>query len=288
MRKMVFLHYKDRSNLRSKILCVFTFILIDTAILQTGFSQPFPITQSVPRNLDQLKPPSVKFTQGPVIPGLRQKAVPQGITYANDLQKIIISHYFDNAPSCLTVLNRSTGKMRSCVKLKEESGKLHRGHVGGITVQKDSLFVASDGDVLQYQLSPLLSSNPPVSLPLIANRKCETEASFCTATNEMLFVGEFAYGKKYPTKASHHIKDRKGIQKYAWVCGYDSTTPLGPPKCVLSIRQRVQGMCVTHDRIYLSVSYGRRNRSKIVFYNNPIEKVAHAKVKIQNGNSVPL
>ncbi len=270
------------------IILIAAFALLSSVIPQNVYSQQPLLTQSVPRKTGQLKLPSVKFTPGPVIPGLKQHAVPQGIACVNDPQRIIISHYFENAPSCLTVLNSSTGKIVSQTTLKEVSGKLHRGHAGGIAVVKNSLFVASDGYLLQYQLKPILAPNPPKSLSAVNRKKCETTAAFCTATNRMLFVGDFAYGKDYPTEASHHIRDRKGVQKYAWVCGYDTADPFGTPKCILSIRQRVQGMCVYDDRIFLSVSYGRRNRSKIVVYRNPIGNAPHSNVIIENGISVPL
>jgi len=50
-----------------------------------------PFTQASPRPYGMLKPPSVPFDQGPVIPGLRQDAVPQGITYAPEQDRIILS-----------------------------------------------------------------------------------------------------------------------------------------------------------------------------------------------------
>jgi len=246
------------------------------------------LTQSKPRNSGKLEPLSVASFPGPVIPGLRQKAIPQGIAYARASKRIIISHYSDHAPSCLSVLDSVTGRLVSSATLQEPSGNLHHGHVGGVAVLEDALFVASDGHVLQYELAPLVKGNPPARVAATAARKCETNASFCAATNDLLLVGEFAYGKDYPTRSSHHSKDRKGVRKYAWVCGYDSADPLGAPKCVLSVRQRVQGMCVSGDRVFLSVSYGRRNRSTIVVYRNPIGEPAHKTVKLQRGDEVPL
>lgn len=279
---------RESTSPRSIVVLVCALVLASIVIRQKVFGQQPPLSQSDPRSLRQLKPPSAKFSLGPVIPGLRQKAVPQGIAYENENQRIIISHYFDNGPSCLSVLNRSTGKMVSSVTLKEASGELHRGHVGGTAVVKDALLIASDGYVLQYELGPILSRNPPASIAAVAKWKCETTASFCTATKDRLFVGEFAYGKDYPTDIAHHLKDRKGVRKYAWVCGYDATHPSGPPSCVLSVRQRVQGMCVTDDRIFLSISYGRRNRSAIVIYRNPLQYASHSTVKVRSGERVPL
>jgi hypothetical protein len=71
----------------------------------------------------------------------------------------------------------------------------------------------------------------------VAMRKCETKASFCSASPKFLWVGEFALGMKYPTTAPHHMKDRMEIRKLAWGCGYDRNNLMGAPTCVLAVRQ---------------------------------------------------
>jgi hypothetical protein len=245
------------------------------------------LTQEKPRPFDRSNLASVNFQIGPVIPGLRQGAVPQGITYDAASSRILISNYFEKRPSSVSILDGQSGRLVSTVTLKDSSGTPHEGHAGGIAVAGKSLFVASDGRVLQYELPPFARNSPPASLIAKEIHECETEASFCTATDELLLVGEFAYGRDYPTDSSHHLKDRKGVRKYAWVCGYRLAESLGKPHCVLSVRQRVQGMCVWKNRVFLSVSYGRRNRSRIVVYRNPIGEPAHRQVKVK-GETVPL
>lgn len=255
---------------------------------------PDTIVQGVPRSLKILKEVWQKFYIGPVIPGLQQNAIPQGMTYSDDHDLIIISHYFGHgqAPSFLSVLDNSTGKLLSSIALKESSKALHRGHVGGIAVLKDSLWVASDGQLFQYELGTVVSDTPSAAVLPVARRKCETKASFCTATENTLFVGEFAkytfLKEEYPTDPSHHVQDRKAVKKYAWICAYDAQDILGNPKFVLSVRQKVQGMHVTNDRIYMSISYGRKNPSKVVAYENPIGEEKHATATLSNGETVPL
>ena len=264
---------------------LFLVVLLTSGV---AFAQSPLMTQATPRGFRQLKPPSVKFDFGPVIPGLRQNAVPQGIAYTREQNKVIISHYLENTPSCLSVLDQSNGRMFASVLLKEAADKFHHGHVGGIAVLKDSLWVASDGSLLQYELAPLVSCQPPAAAVPVSKRSCETKAMFCTATDDKLFVGEFAYGRKFPTDPAHHVTDRKGVRKYAWVCGYSADDLFGKPRCVLSVRQRVQGMCVTADRVFLSLSYGRRNRSTIVVYRNPLREAAHSTATLRDGTKVPL
>ena len=262
--------------------------LIAVVFLSCGdCAEQTQLTQEKPRRFNSADLASVKTQIGPVIPGLHQGAVPQGLTYDSSSRRVLISHYFEKLPSCVSILDGQSGRLVSTVALNEPSGKPHNGHAGGIAVAEKSLFVASDGRVLQYELSPFLYDSPPVSLAAKGTRQCETEASFCSATSDLLLVGEFAYGSDYPTDVSHHLKDRQGVRKYAWVCGYRLTDPLGKPQCVLSVRQRVQGMCVWKNRVFLSVSYGRRNRSRIVVYRNPIGEPAHRNVKLR-GKTVPL
>lgn len=223
-----------------------------------------------------------------MIPGLRQGAVPQGLAFAPKQNRLLISHYLTDVPSCISVIDASTGKMTHGVSLKEVDGSPHRGHVGGIAVLNDSLLVASDGRILRFSLADVLRREATRDVRPAAARKCETRADFCTADGDLLLVGEFAYGRKYPTDASHHLTDRAGVRKYAWVCGYAADDPLGRPKCLLSVRQKVQGMCVWDDLVFLSVSYGRANRSRIVVYRNPIGGPAHQTVKTRGGDAVPL
>ena len=242
-------------------------------------------TQDKPRAFNA-KLASVPSTPGPVVPGLRQGAIPQGLAWDSGSKRMLISHYRERGPACISILE--SGKLVSAVTLNEKSGRTHEGHAGGLAVAGDSVFVASDGHVLQFDLNSFSKKQPPESVAPERVRKCETNADFCTATDKLLLVGEFAYRDKYPTRPSHHLKDRKGVRKYAWVCGYDLNDSSGPPTCVLSVRQKVQGMSVSGDLVFLSVSYGRRNRSLIVVYRNPIGQPAHRTVKLQGGRTVPL
>lgn len=271
---------------RRRLFCGIALVIFVWAPVVAG--REMPVSQAAPRNYEKLKPPSVPFIPGPVIPGLRQNAVPQGIAFSAKRNRLLISHYFDDAASCVSVLDYDSGKLRSVVSLADPSGRPLRGHVGGIAVISKSLFAASGGYIYQYRIGGFLKPDPGSLAKPVAARKCETKASFCTATKDMLFVGEFSYGKKYPTHPSHHLRDRKGTRRTAWVCGYERADLMGKPKCVLSIRQKVQGMCISGNRVFLSASYGRGNRSRIYVYKNPIGGAAHKTVSLSGGGKVPL
>lgn len=231
---------------------------------------------------------SLSTVAGPVIPGLQRGFVPQGLAYDPSRKLIFISHYAARDPSVVSIINSVTGKIVDSVALLDTNGEPDRGHVGGLAVVDDFLMVTSDDRLLQFELSDLTSKNRADSVTAIAMQECETKASFCSVSPKFLWVGEFALGIKFRTKATHHLKDRKGVRKLAWIGGYERSKPMGNPKCVLSVRQKVQGMCVHGDRVYLSVSYGRTNRSLIVAYRNPIGKKPHKMVALENGDEVPL
>lgn len=266
----------------------FSLVVLATSLSALG--QATTLIQAKPREIGNLKPPAVGFEKGPVIPGLRDGAIPQGIAYAAERKKLIVSHYFDDGtkPSCLSVLNKRGGKLVATITLKDNLGKPHMGHAGGIAVMDDSLFVASDGQVMRYKLDAIISDNPPEAVLPVASSRSETKASFCSATEKFLFVGEFAYQQKFITDRSHHLNVRDGETQRAWVCGYSINDPFGDPELVLSIPDRVQGMCVTDKYIFLSVSYGRMNRSEILIYRNPIDEKAHMLATVRSGKKVPL
>lgn len=273
-----------------RMLCL---LVLPAFLFANGVSaedQPAPnLTQAEPRELGDLKPPSVLFELGPVVPGLRDGWIPQGLAYAATQDKLFISHYGKDRPSVVSVIDRDSGKITAAVALKESAEKFHTGHVGGVAVLDDWICVASEGKIFRYQLGPLLKENdPPGFVTPVATRKCETKASFCTATDEHLLVGEYGYGLLFTTDRLHHVTDRKGVKKRAWVCGYAKGDLQGKPRFVISVRQRVQGMCVAGERVFLSLSYGRSNRSTIVEYRNPIGEKAHSKAKLSDGSEVPL
>ncbi|UUZ85308.1 hypothetical protein LJK88_18130 [Paenibacillus sp. P26] len=56
--------------------------------------------------------------EGPVVPDLKQNAVPQGMAYLAERSWILLSHYReDGKPSLLTVVDASTGKMVKALEL---------------------------------------------------------------------------------------------------------------------------------------------------------------------------
>ncbi|NNJ27082.1 hypothetical protein [Alienimonas chondri] len=277
-----------------------------------------PLTQAPARSFEGLKLPPGTLA-GPVIPGLREGAVPQGLAWTPATDDapacFLISHdRADAAASCVSVVEAKSGTLRAVVALAEPDGTPHAGHVGGLAAIGDDLFLASDGRVLRYPLAPFLSDTPPPTLAAAAEREDETQADCCTARigaeGSELWVGEFAryalFSKDYPTDSTHHVTDRAGVSKYAWICRSDPGDPTGRVTGILSVRQRVQGLCflppTSADRngdringnasgepgeIVLSLSYGRTNDSSLVVYRDPTGDPPHRTATL-DGRDVPL
>jgi len=269
----------------SSAILIYLLISCSSLIAKSSAS----LDQESSRKINPALLSKVDHELGPVIPGLSQGAIPQGLAYVKENEKIIISHYFDKkTASCLSVIDPQSGKIILSRPLKESKRKSHYGHVGGVTANTEYLWISSAGHLYQYHMQDLLNTKKKQALVPIARYKMETSASFCTLSKSTLWVGEFAYGKKYPTQKSHHITDRKGIKKSAWVCGYDIDKTFDTPSYIFSIREKVQGMHVTDKYVFLSVSYGRSNRSTIAIYKNPINTPAHKSIKLKNGKITPL
>ena len=94
------------------------------------------------------------FKKGPVIPGLFQSAVPQGMTYYSDKDLILISNYmFDTRPSCITAVSMSDGLLKKTLWLLNPDGSPYTGHVGGLAVSEKYLWIASGKGVYSVSLN---------------------------------------------------------------------------------------------------------------------------------------
>ena len=308
MTKRTTVQHRIQATIRVKIAVPFSYLLKMKAgykvclsflpafylsLCSYGFTQEFSpvpqLHQKAPREISRGLIHSKNYQLGPVIPGLQQGAVPQGLSYSKKHNLIFISYYFDkHIPSSVSVIDRSNNTTTGTFALKESVSSFHYGHVGGLTVNDNFVWVSSNGKVYKYKISDTTKSTPSRALVPISITETETKASFVTYYQNILFVGEFAYGSKYKTKNSHHIENRDGVKHYAWVCGYKVNKERNGLKYILSIRQKVQGICITDKYIFLSISYGRRNRSIIAIYKNPLKEQPHRTVTLENGLKAPL
>ena len=232
---------------------------------------------------------------GPVIPGLRQGAVPQGLAYSNIHDLLFISSYFEKKqfPSSVAVINQTTGRAIQTLSLKESDSGFHYGHVGGLAVDERFLWVASHEKVYQYELDAFLNGGEQQDIAPSLVFQPESQASFSTYDAGRLWVGEFVWqDSPYHSAPLHHTRTPAGQTHYAWICGYE-TSSLGigkyqPPHYILSVRQKVQGIQWSEQYVFLSISWGRRNDSVLAVYRNPLRDPPQKHIAWDNGRTTPL
>lgn len=283
-------------------ICTLLLVLVTGASAQAGPMLPtlVELRQDKPRAHHGLKIPE-GHTVGPTIPGLRkgQGAVPQGLVYWQKQKWFLISCYFpdeEGHPSVVVALDEA-GKLVRCLTLVEATGKAHTQHVGGLAVSDKYLWVGS-GLLYRVPLTAILAAKSVDYLPLQTPFKAECTASYVAYHDKQVWVGEFVSREHdFEGSPAHKLKDRNGVQKYAWIAGYaldgddDLKGTAGdkhpPPAAVLSVRQKVQGMAFLGDSILLSMSYGRKNNSTLAAYTNPLQEKRHGKVEV-GSKTVPV
>lgn len=228
---------------------------------------------------------------GFMIAGLNQGAVPQGFTIWPEKENALTSHYFDDGrPSCIVSTAMDSGQATATFQIKEPDGAWHTGHVGGLAADQNSLWIASEKFLYRGLLSSI--STKPGGDTFHTQERFSTEAvesvSFCAVFDGLVWAGEFALDTVYPTPESHHLEARDGELRKGWVCGYDAEKGFNHPERVLSIPDRAQGIFATEEYIFLSRSYGRRFRSSVEIYRNPLSEPPHRIAKTQKGVAVPL
>ncbi len=223
---------------------------------------------------------------GPVIPGLYEGAVPQGMAYDGKKGFMYISNYmFNGKPSSISVLSMKTGNLIKVLWLYTPDGSPFTGHVGGLAVSTSHLWIASGKGVYRTNLSSLYSAESGSHLETSPLIPTAVKGSFASYSGGILWVGEFSRkNTSYTTPDSHHLTTPSGQVNHAWMAGYvlDKKTDCIHAKAVIdgkwyphyiiSIPDDVQGAAFFDNILILSLSYGRRNKSLLVSFTNPLQR----------------
>lgn len=184
-------------------------------------------------------------------PGLSDGFVCQGICYVDQYDKILVSGYMkDGGASRIYVTDRDNDSFYVTLKMDD---KPFDGHVGGIASYQENVYIADDERLYALSVRSILSADNGDEISLSDNAPVNNAASFCFADDNYVYVGEFHDGGKYVTD---HPYETDGGTYYAIMSRYKHSD-LTKPDRVYSIRDKVQGMCMTEDgKIVLSTSYG--------------------------------
>lgn len=240
---------------------------------------------------------------GPVIPGLEQDLVPQGLGYYKKEDWILAVYYLDDGrPGTLSVIHRTTGRLVKSVVLMNPDGTPYTGHAGGVAVSPRYVWIASEKYLYRMSLQDLVRARNNAEISFQKRIPVPVQASYNYYADGMLWVGEFYEKNSYPTDPGHHMTNRVGETQFAWMAGYQldpatgdiaaedwtpgSATPAIPSQ-ILSTTGKVQGAVVRSDGVILSTSYGRGNDSVLYWYANPLAEAPHASALIE-GREVPV
>lgn len=213
-----------------------------------------------------------------VIPGLNDGMTHQGLAY-NDGEFFITGYRSDGEASQVSIVSAESGKEVKRVSLLDKNGEKFLGHVGGITVWENYVYVADSDGLVVYSLGDFKAAEDggTVTAKGIFSTKTESDklgVAFTHAENGSVYVGEFYREANYPTPDSHKVKTAAGDSNPALILEYklDSTAEFGISDKVTaaySIPGLVQGMCFDNSgRFCLSTSYATAF-SHVYIYNEP-------------------
>jgi len=284
-------------------------ILITVMILMTicvfsneTFSQTAVVGTQDPDVSETYTPYFEISEQFAIIPGLKERLIPQGLAYIAEKDWFVISHYRSGAVSVLSFVDAATGEWIKSVTLSNEDGSVYTGHAGGVAVSRLNLWISSGSFLRRIPLQALYSAGNGESIRIVDKFNAGTNASFVTCNNDVLWVGEFFHNNDYLTDSEHYARISIFEMNHAWVTGFklntqsdllqtepqaDENIPV-IPDYILSIPDIVQGMAFSESgQIVLSESYGRNNDSTIAVYASILFDEPD-RMKTVNGEEVPM
>ncbi len=285
---------------------------VDSSANESDKSQPVAVTlPHQPLTQEETGAPIVGDTsayqrflnvseQGPIVPGLLQGLVPQGMHYIKEKNWAIISSYRDDRrASTLTLVDLQSGSLVKTIHLYK-NGQPFTGHAGGVAVSDQNVWIAYGKELLRLSLQDVIDCPDNANLSFIDSFKTNTRASFASYSNGVLWVGDYYSSPNYLTTPIQKMTARDNKVYNAWVVGYklDEATDLLPtdskltsdglviPNYIYSVTDRIQGVTVTDDEVMLSQTNGNP-KSNILKYKASVTEAPHTSVTIEN-TTVPV
>lgn len=234
------------------------------------------------------------------IPGLDSGISPQGLCVLPENEfgyDFAMSGYISGAPSRVYLID--TGLNTHLVKNKHieqyvtftKNGTPIKTHFGGITCTENYLLIASGGEIIRAALSDVYAAVNGGAVEIHDSFETGIGNAFCYVFDGELYAGEFYRPGNYETDASHHLDlGTETNYAYIYIYGIDEAKTGGVadtvPTKVLSVREQVQGIAVTKDKIYLSTSYGLPD-SKLFVYPNVLSGETERKATVGEAE-IPL
>ena len=218
------------------------------------------------------------------VPGLSSTDdyVPQGMTYCEALDWILISAYprSGSASSVVYALDASTGNFVAQFNLYRSAGTALSEHVSGIACSENNLYIADHGSTMSYvPVSELNVANGTVKDVIISgtvNLSGElngANTSYASFANGVLWTGNFyiANNSSYNTMANAASGtimlgyQLSGASSAAEWAAFSALA--GAPSYVIPLDSygidRVQCATAADEKVYIGTSYGRKYDSRL-------------------------
>lgn len=227
-----------------------------------------------------------------IIPALEDGFVPQGLDYYEEGNLFFISGYIcggEQAKICVVGSNENN----RIVSVYDENGNELISHSGGISHSDKFVYLAGcDGICYVISLSELVREDV-TSVRTIGNFSAYNQASFCSVTDNQLFIGEYYYPVKYDTDASHHFTTPTGEENCAVVMSFvlDDNLPLGVseiPEMAWSIPSRVQGISFIDGKKLIMSASSVFQGSQLYVHDYQAALVDYEDKIVVDGREIPV
>lgn len=196
------------------------------------------------------------FRPGPSIPYTGSDYVSQGLAHWPSKDWIVTSHSDDTTnpmANILAIRNRATGAFVKRLYVKDAAGHALGGHMGGIAISRNYLWVSSvsgSKNLFRYSLSAIAAA--PADGSVRAGAAWSVAASsYASYAGGYLYVGQFS--------------DAYSGTALMYRYGLTSTESLAGPATAITTPTRVQGVAVADGHYIFSTSYGRDCYSRLKF-----------------------
>lgn len=246
-----------------------------------------------------------KAEPGLVIPGLAENLIPQGMDQCDETGILYISGYYttDGKSSAILAVDTATGELTAEYILLNAGGTPFDGHVGGVAVSEDTLYVSGQKQNGLYTICAI----PLKDLPAEGSHEVKLEQtipvpvspSFLSCSHGYLWVGNFYHpGADYPLSdgMKYTTASADGEDYGCYIMGYDLSKgslsvadgdDYAQPDVVLVGPNKIQGVVAGEDdTVTLSQSYGRKNNASLLRYSLALGETLDTMLTVQ-GRDVP-
>lgn len=206
------------------------------------------------------------------VPGLSDGFIPQGVCYSDSLKAWLVCGYFDDAPSRIYVVG-SDGEVQKSMPLYRENGEEYTGHAGGISACGEHIWVSNQKKAFHLTATAVEEAEDDSPLCFDGYFGVGVNASFTFADDRWFWIGEYHMGDKYKTADANHMTSPDGSEHGAIIYGYhiDASEKYGVstegPLIALSVRDIVQGFCVTDSGKYVLSTSSALASSHLYIYD---------------------